>query len=154
MNKNQKIIYDIFFITVGILIVRWLDGGVNPLSIQILLYFTVGAGIYIWRNFTNWTSLTRKRVGIVFLIILIVLGGLTIYVRNYMPHGEMIYTGYDNDEGREIYFEDYRELNIPDWAKVIKGNIDDVSFILFAMAFISFSLFAYNRDKQESDRFK
>lgn len=150
MNKKQKIIYDIFFIAVGILIVRCLDGGISPLSIQISLYLTAGISIYIWRNFANWNSLTRKRVGIVFLIIIIVLGGLTFYVNNYMPKGEMIPTGYDDDRGREIYVEDYRELNIPDWAKVIKGNFSSIMLIIFTMAFISAVLYKY-KDKQESD---
>lgn len=141
MNKNQKIIYDIFFITVGFLIVRWLDGGISPWSIQISLYLTAGISIYIWRNFTNWTSLTRKQVGIVFLIIIIVLGGLIIYVNRYMPKGEMIPTGHDDDRGREIYVEDYRELNIPDWAKVIKGNFSSIMLIIFTMVLISAVLF-------------
>ena len=150
MNKKQKIIYDIFFIAVAILIVRWLDGGISPLSIQISLYLTAGISIYIWRNFANWNSLTRKRVGIVLSIILIALAGLTAYVNNYMPKGEMIPTGYDDDRGREIYVEDYRELNIPDWAKVVKGNFSSIMLIIFTMAFISAVLYKY-KDKQESD---
>lgn len=163
MNKNQKIVYDIFFIAVGIFIVWWLGGGINPWNTQlplyirgmeIPLYLTVGIGIYVWRNFKNWSNLSRKRVGIVFLIIMIVLGGLTAYVNNYMPHGEMIPTGVSRyDEAGPEYFEDVRELNIPDWAKVIRGNFSAIGLILFAMALMSFGLFDYNKDKQESDRF-
>jgi hypothetical protein len=162
MNKKQKLVYDIFFIILGIFIVWRLCGGKNPWNTQrplyirgmeIPLYITAGVGVYVWRNFRNWTSLTRKRVAIVSLIIMIVLGGLTAYVNNCMPHGEMIYTGDKDDEGRAIYFEDYRELNIPDWAKVIRGNFSAIEFILFAMALMSFGLFDYNKDKQESDRF-
>jgi len=161
MNKKQKLVYDIFFITLGIFIVWWLGGGKNPWNtqlplyirgIEIPLYITVSIGIYIFRNFENWSALTRKRVGFVFLIIFIILGGLTFYVNHYMPKGEMIDTGYD-DEGNIRWVEDVRELNIPDWAKVIKYQESAVTFIIFAMAFISFGLFGYNKDKQEPDRF-
>jgi len=160
MNKKQKLVYDIFFITVGIFIVWWLGGGINPWSTRLPLYIrgmeipsyiTVGIGIYIWRNFNNWSSLTRKRVGFVFLIILIMILGLTIYVNWYMPHGEMIPTGYDDDRGREIYVEDIRELNIPEWAKVIKYKESAVILIIFAIGIISLGLFEYDKDKQESD---
>ncbi|MBE3128411.1 MAG: hypothetical protein IMZ60_01900 [Actinobacteria bacterium] len=82
-------------------------------------------------------------MSIICLIIIIVLAGLTAYVNNYMPKGEMIYTGYDDDEGREIYFEDYRELNIPDWAKVIKGNFSAIGLILFALALTGAVLYDY-----------
>ena len=156
MNKKQKLVYDIFFITLGIFIVWWLGGGINPWNTQLPLYIrgmeipsyiTAVIGIYIWRNFKNWSSLTRNRVAIVFLIILIMILGLTIYVNWYMPHGEMIPAGYDDDRGREVYFEDYRELNIPDWAKVIKGNKSTVILIIFAIGLISFGLFDYNKEE-------
>ena len=148
MNKKRKIIYDIFFISIGILIVRWLDGGISPLSIQISLYLTAVASIYIWRNFTNWNRITRKRVTIILLVIIIVLGGLTFYVNNYMPKGEMIHTGYDDDRGKEIYAEDYRVLNIPNWAKVIKGNFSTIMLIIFYLALMSTVLYEH-KEKQE-----
>jgi len=141
---------------IGIFIVWCLCGRTNPWNtqrplhirgIEIPLYLTAVVGIYIWRNFRNWTSLTRKRVAIVSLIILIMIIGLVLYVNYYMPHGEMIDTGYQDDRGIEVYFEDYRDLNIPDWAKVIKGNKSGVILIIFAMGLISCGLFDCNKEE-------
>ena len=46
-----------------------------------------------------------------------------------MPRGEYYPTGYDNDEGREIYFKDLRELNIPNLAKFSRTHTEDIFFI-------------------------
>jgi hypothetical protein len=70
-----------------------------------------------------------KRLRLIVWIILIVLGVLTAYVNNYMPRGEYYPTVYENDEGREIYFEDLRELNIPNWAKfLLRTHTRDLFF--------------------------
>lgn len=52
--------------------------------------------------------------------------GLTYYVNNYLPHGPSYPTGeivcQNDDRGPcgEVYKEDMRNLNIPDWAKFLR----------------------------------
>lgn len=56
------------------------------------------------------------------------LGGGIYYVNHYLPHGPMYATGevvcQNDDRGPcgEEHKEDYRRLDIPDWAKLLKGS--------------------------------
>jgi hypothetical protein len=56
------------------------------------------------------------------------LGGGIYYVNHYLPHGPMYDTGdvacQNDDRGPcgEQYEEDFHRLNIPDWAKFLKGS--------------------------------
>lgn len=61
----------------------------------------------------------RKIVAALIWTLVVVIGSLTFYVNNYMPHGPI-------DE----YFEDTRNLNIPEWAKFFRHNGVALSFVL------------------------
>lgn len=69
---------------------------------------------------------------------------LTLYVNYYLPHGPMINTGYDcveYNDGRssdcgDQYVEDTRNLNIPDWAKFLRENLDALFIGLPILAII------------------
>jgi len=154
MSKNKKLLYNIFFTMLGIFIAWWFTGSINPWKTQLPLYawgmgipfcITVGIGVYIFRNFENWSSLTRRRVGFVFLIIAIILVGLMFYVNWYMPKGEMLDMGYD-DEGNIRWVEDVRGLNVPDWAKAIKYSEATTSLLIVAMSIICATLLG-NKNK-------
>lgn len=72
---------------------------------------------------------TYNTLGIIVWCIFAILIGLSIYVK-FLPHGPMINTGYDcveYNDGRSTkcgdqYKEDTRRLNIPEWAKFIRGD--------------------------------
>ena len=65
------------------------------------------------------------------------LGGGLDYVNHYLPRGPMYATGdivcLNNDRGPcgAERKEDYRNLNIPDWAKLLKGS--EATLLLFAL---------------------
>jgi hypothetical protein len=87
-------------------------------------------------NKKKWSSLEGKRLRSIVWIVYIVLLVLIFYVNWFMPHGEFIPTGYDDDEGREIYVEDVRELNIPNWAKFLRTHARDVYIMGFFVAIV------------------
>lgn len=72
---------------------------------------------------------TYNTLGIIVWWILAILIGLFIYVK-FLPHGPMINMGEECNEyndGRSVacgdrYVEDTRRLDIPDWAKFIRGD--------------------------------
>ena len=72
----------------------------------------------------------RKIASTSILILFIVYLGLAFYVHR-MPHGAMFDTGYENDNGVEIYKEDMRSLGIPDWAKFMRTYNLEIFFALF-----------------------
>ncbi len=75
-------------------------------------------------------QMTKKIIRIMSIIIwsfCFVIAGLIFYVNYYLPHGPSYPTGdytcddYDSRCG-ETYIEDMSKLNIPSWAKFLRGS--------------------------------
>jgi hypothetical protein len=71
----------------------------------------------------------RKIILIVIWSSFIIIFCLGFYVNHYLPHGPRYPTGdyeclYGDRGGNcgEVYAEDMRKLNIPDWAKFLRGS--------------------------------
>ena len=68
------------------------------------------------------------------------------YVNWYMPKGEVLDMGYDDDVGNIRWVEDMRGLNVPDWAKAIKYSEATTSLLIVAMSIICATLLG-NKNK-------
>jgi hypothetical protein len=83
---------------------------------------------------TGW----RWAAGAIWLAV-ISLGGGVYYVNHYLPHGPMYDTGdvVCQNDGRgpcgEEYKEDFRSLDIPQWAKFLKGS--EAELLLMGLVF-------------------
>ncbi len=78
--------------------------------------------------------------------------GLTFYVNWYLPHGPFYPTGeyvsrYEGGPMVEEYKEDLRELNIPNWAKLLRN---DNGFFLWMVLVIA-GLIISNEAKKQSN---
>lgn len=68
------------------------------------------------------------------------LGGGIYYVNHYLPHGPMYATGdvvcQNDDRGPcgEEYREDFQGLDVPDWAKFLKGSKAELLLMGFVFA--------------------
>ena len=76
--------------------------------------------------------------------------GLIFYVNHYLPHGPSYPTGdvvcQNDDRGpcREEYKEDMRRLNIPNWAKFLRGSSGGL--LLMGLIFAGIAL---NKDEKQ-----
>lgn len=92
-------------------------------------------------------------LGIIVWWIFAILIGLTIYVR-FLPHGPMLNMGedcFETNDGRtttcgDRYVEDTRRLNIPEWAKFIRG---DSRFILFLIGLPILAMYLQTKGGKE-----
>jgi len=144
MKQKQKLIWEIL-IPIIISIIVFLTFSPHNRSVltygNLFLFIILVIGIYIWRNIKNWPMPIKKNIRMIAWITFIVLMGLIIYVNYYMPHGEMIDTGYEIDPPEwssggpvEKYVEDMRELNISNWAKFLRANTTAIFLIGFLVA--------------------
>jgi len=149
MNQNQRLVWAFLNPIIISIIVFWIFmRPINRSSFtrgNIFLFIFLAIGIYIWENIQKWSEITKKYIRSIVWITVLTLMGLTFYVNHSMPHGEYFPTGYYDDEtGREKYWEDMRELNIPDWAKFLRENTEGI-VILGLIVAISIS----DRTKKE-----
>ncbi len=88
---------------------------------------------------------TRKNIAMSLLVFIGIFFVLVLYVNNFMPRGEMIdLTEYgcepnrNREEYEDCYREDMRNLQIPEWAKILRSNWLVIEFALIGMAFASY----------------
>jgi len=140
MNRKQRLVWAFLNPILISIIVFWIF--MRPFNRSsftrgnIFLFIALAIGIYIWRNIKYWSMPIKKRIRLIAWVVFVVFMGLIIYVNYYMPHGEMIDTGYEIDPPEwsrggpvEKYVEDMRELNIPGWAKFLRANTTAIFLI-------------------------
>jgi len=127
-KQKQKILWAILNPIVNYIIIYWLlTPSKRSLNENIILFIIVVIGTYIWRNIKYFSELTKKSIRSIVWTAWIVAIGLVFYVNHSMPHGEYYPTGeYDDETGRQIYWEDMIDLNIPEWAKFIRANTNAI----------------------------
>ncbi len=96
---------------------------------------------------------TYNTLGIIVWCMLVICIGLFFYVKT-LPHGPMINMGEECNEyndGRSMgcadrYVEDTRNLNIPGWAKFIRG---DSNFIFLLIGLIILAMYLQTKGGKE-----
>lgn len=148
MNQKQNKFWIILNPIVNYFIIYWLFS-LSSCSYyeNISLFIIVVIGTHIWKNIENYSEFSKKSIRTITWITFIVVVGLMFYVNHYMPHGEIIYTGeVYNESGKEYIYEDMRQLDIPDWAKLLRAK---TGFILFIGIFVL--IIINDKTKKESD---
>lgn len=92
----------------------------------------------------------KKNIALLIWVAFFAVMALTFYVNYYMPHGTSYPTGeivcQNDDRGPcgEVYKEDMRNLNIPEWAKFLREYF---VLVLITLGIAGFYFGAQSKDE-------